>query len=132
MSTICKNPHCTNAVEQEPPKVKRLYCSEKCKQQEQALMHLQANDAWHLRNIEQWLEPAIEYAKQDNRLAVVKAWEHDYPDAELPRLAAKRAIMEQYGIERYPSAHQEREIEVVRAIRHIIEAKMVEQGRQVA
>lgn len=100
--------------------------------EEQPHLQLQANDAWHLRNIEQWLEPAIEYAKQDNRLAVVKAWEHDYPAAEQPRLAAKRAIMEQYGIERYPSAHQEREIEAVRAIRHIIEAKMAEQGRQVA
>ena len=99
---------------------------------DQVLAQLQDNDAWHLRNIEQWLEPAIEYAKQDNRLAVVKAWEHDYPTAEQSRLAAKRAIMEQYGIERYPSAYQEREIEAMRAIRYIIEAKLAEQGKQIA
>lgn len=99
--------------------------------EEQPHLQLQANDAWHLRNIEQWLEPAIEYARNDCTMAVHKAW-HDYCEAESRRLKDRAAVMQQYGIERYLHTHREREIEVVRAIRHIIEAKMAEQGRQVA
>lgn len=98
---------------------------------EQPLLQLQANDAWHLRNIEQWLEPAIEYARSDHVMATHKAW-HDYCEAESRRLQDRAAIMERHGIERYPHVHQEREIEAMRAIRYIIEAKLAEQGKQIA
>lgn len=100
--------------------------------EEQPLLQLQANDSWHLRNLEQWLAPAIEYAAQGNIFAVHKAWEHDFAGAESQRLKDRAAIMEQYGIERYPHQHKGREGEILRAIRANIAARMEQERKEVA
>lgn len=81
------------------------------------------NDAWQLRNIEQYLQPYVEFCKQRNIIGAQKAM-HDYTDFESKRLKVRADLMERYSIERLPNRHRDKAVACLDEAKTYIDANV--------